>query len=671
MDDGKSLLGQLNLARYARIANLASGENFSLVVYDSAGCLVSCAGPSQNLERFRAEIEITLQNAKKEALRISFGSGERFSALPLEDITGMPVGWVGVVSSHAFDSAEDPFLEEVRAALQHDYRVAYDTHVSTVELTQRYEELNFLYRLTSTIQDLKSQDSVYQSLVRICLDHLTLDAAILALPIRDGGIYVANDPSSDIDTTFLSNILVVEILPELKASRVSVVINMPNERAHYPSLICTNIKLIAAPIFKDNQVVGLLGIAGTEPLPDFSSSDRKMVETMAHHISSVVNIHALSEDARRLSKVVEQTPDIVIVTDRGGVIEYVNPAFEEITGFSQDEAIGSKPSIIKSGAHSDEVYRQLWDSILRGNDFRHVFVNKKKNGEIFYTQQCIVPLKDDKGEIINFVSTAKDITDQVRSEEEAKAALREKLEAEALNRAKSQFFSSMTHELRTPLNAIIGFGDLLMEDIQSAGHNQYMKDLQVMIKAGYHLLSLINNVLDISKIEAGKMEVYPERFSVLELVEEVTQTVQPLMRKNANELLMDCAPEIGSMRSDKTKIRQILFNLISNAGKFTKQGKIILQVQCAAEDENKMIFRVMDTGIGMSSEQLSRMFQAFSQADASISKDYGGTGLGLMISKRFSEMLSGSIGVESEPGRGTTFTVCLPRALQGEKVEKF
>lgn len=671
MDDNSSLLGQLNLARYARMLNYASGNSVSLVVYDPLGQRISCTGSSQELDRTHAEIETQLQSAKDSALKIDLDNSDRLSLLSLEDAAGMRVGWVGLLSKQVPAGPADSLLEEVRNTLQYDYRVAYDTHISTSELTQRYEELNFLYRLTSTIQDLKSQDEMYQSLIRICLDHLTLNAAILVLPIRDGGVFVADDGESRLDTAFLSDILISELLPGMRASRASIVVNTPRERASYTKLAGGNIKLIASPIFKDNQVVGLLAVGGMDPLPDFSSSDRKLVETMAHHVSSVVNIHALSENARRLSKVVEQTPDIVIVTDQAGVIEYVNPAFEAITGYSWKEAVGAKPSILKSGEHGQEFYQELWKRILCGDDFRHVLINKKKNGDIFYTQQSIVPLKDSRGNILNFVSTAKDITDQVRSEEEARMALREKLEAEALNRAKSQFFSSMTHELRTPLNAIIGFGDLLMEDIQSAGHSEYVKDLQVMIKAGHHLLSLINNVLDMSKIEAGKMEVYAEPFSILELVEEVTQTVEPLTRKNGNVLLVDCAPEIGDMRSDKTKIKQILFNLVSNASKFTKQGKITLQVQCAADNPNNVVFHVIDTGIGMTKEQLSRMFQAFSQADASISKDYGGTGLGLMISKRFAEMLAGSIAVDSESGKGTTFTVILPRSLESEKIEKF
>lgn len=671
MDDSSALLRQLNLTLYARIGSVASGKELALVLFDPAGSVIQATKTSPSFDTACAAIKTQLPDVHNGLLRVSMSAGGHLIALPLDDLSEVVVGWVGAIFADALDGRADALAEEIRQALQLEYRAAFDRQASTLELTQRYEELNFVYRLTSTIQDFKSHTAVYQALTRICLDHLTLEAAILVLSSRDGGEYAAVDPASKLDMAVLSKFLIRDILPDVTSSRASVVVNTSSERARYTTLAGADIKLIASPVFKGGQVVGVLGVAGVHPLPDFSSSDRKLVETMAHHVSSVVNIHAMSENARRLSKVIEQTPDLVMVTDKAGVIEYVNPAFEQITGYGRHEAIGSRPSILKSGEHGDELYKQLWDAITRGQEFRHVFVNRKKNGDKFYAEQSIVPLKDDTGEVASFVSTAKDITDQIRSQEEAKTALREKLEAEAINKAKSQFFSSMTHELRTPLNAIIGFGDLLTEEIQSAGHNQYLKDLQVMIKAGHHLLSLINNVLDMSKIEAGKIEVFSEPFSIRGLVEEVAQTVEPLARKNGNQLLVQCASDLEKMRSDKTKIKQILFNLISNAAKFTKQGSITLTVQRAEDNASNVVFRVVDTGIGMTREQLARMFQAFSQADASIARDYGGTGLGLMISKRFAEMLSGKIDVDSEPGKGTTFTVTLARYLESEKTESF
>lgn len=237
--------------------------------------------------------------------------------------------------------------------------------------------------------------------------------------------------------------------------------------------------------------------------------------------------------------------------------------------------------------------------------------------------------------------------------------------AEEANKFKSQFLANMSHELRTPLNAIIGYSEMLQEEAQELGVSDLNGDLQKIQAAGKHLLTLINDILDLSKIEAGKMELFLENFGLSGLLDEVVTTVRPLMKKNNNTLVFESNQNLGSMHADVTRVRQVLFNLLSNASKFTKDGKVSLAVDKSSENGSEWItFRVSDTGIGMSSEQLSRLFQAFSQADASTSRKYGGTGLGLVISLRFCQMMGGTITVESEPDAGTTFTVKIPAQIQ-------
>jgi adenylate cyclase len=223
----------------------------------------------------------------------------------------------------------------------------------------------------------------------------------------------------------------------------------------------------------------------------------------------------------------------------------------------------------------------------------------------------------------------------------------------------------MSHELRTPLNAILGYSEMLAEDARASGQADLAPDLEKIQTAGRHLLGLINGVLDLSKIEAGKMRLHLETFDVAGVVEEAAVTVRPLIEKNGNRLEVDYPPNIGSIREDATKMRQVLLNLLSNAGKFTQNGRVRLEVRREIGPAgNWVFFRVSDTGIGMTEEQLGRLFQAFEQADAGTTRKYGGTGLGLAITQKLCRLMGGDVGVESAPGRGSTFTVRLPGEIE-------
>ena len=219
----------------------------------------------------------------------------------------------------------------------------------------------------------------------------------------------------------------------------------------------------------------------------------------------------------------------------------------------------------------------------------------------------------------------------------------------------------MSHELRTPMNAIIGYSEILIEEAEDRGMKELTPDLNKIRAAGKHLLSLINDVLDLSKIEAGKMSVFIEPLKIPEMIRDVVATIQPLIEKNGNQLEVRCPEDAGSMRADLTKVRQTLFNLLSNAAKFTEKGRITLAVERVPSASGERIrFVVSDTGIGMTQDQVGRLFQAFSQADASTTRKYGGTGLGLVISRKFCQMMGGDITVQSTYGTGTAFTVDLP-----------
>ncbi|MGB3508803.1 MAG: ATP-binding protein [Microcoleaceae cyanobacterium] len=263
--------------------------------------------------------------------------------------------------------------------------------------------------------------------------------------------------------------------------------------------------------------------------------------------------------------------------------------------------------------------------------------------------------------------------ENVQQLKENKRLKHEKNEAEAANRAKSVFLANMSHELRTPLNAIIGYSEILLEDAQDLGYEDFVHDLDNIHTAGKHLLSIINDILDLSKIEAGKMEIHLESLNIMALIDNVVSTIQPMIEQNGNTLEVICDDNLETIISDPNKMRQVILNLLSNAAKFTENGTISLKVKIVQNDDyfmgnnsginssnNILILSVADTGIGISEEQMENLFQPFTQADNSTTRKYGGTGLGLAISRHFCKMMGGDIGVASQVNQGSIFTVKVP-----------
>ncbi len=284
--------------------------------------------------------------------------------------------------------------------------------------------------------------------------------------------------------------------------------------------------------------------------------------------------------------------------------------------------------------------------------------------EYTYTNDRWVRVTERKTHDGGTVVVYTDITELKRRQIELEQA---REEAEAANRTKSQFLANMSHELRTPLNAIIGIAEILHEEAQEEREEAISEPVGRIVRAGKHLLMLINDILDLSKIEAGKLDLYPEEIDVATLIGELTKTTQPIADKNNNKLIIDCPADIGVMQADSTRVRQVLLNLLSNACKFTEGGEIRLKARREADGSaERLVFTVADTGIGMTEEHLGRLFQEFSQADSSTTRKYGGTGLGLAISQHLCRAMGGEITVRSAPGRGAVFSVRIPdQALQG------
>lgn len=347
----------------------------------------------------------------------------------------------------------------------------------------------------------------------------------------------------------------------------------------------------------------------------------------------------------RLAAFSENSPNILISLDSDAQLQYINPRGQDIL---RELGHGNIDRLLPQ-----EYKRMCATSLKKQVNIEDVEI--RVDDRVFLWSFSPVPGQ----QLIHAFAT--EITRRKRAEEMAHAAQVDKMRAEAANEAKSRFLANVSHELRTPLNAIIGYSEILEEDAQDSGDHQAQADANRIQIAAKHLLHLINEILDLSKIEAGKMDLYYEPFEIKQVIDDILETVKPAIRKNNNTLRVDCDESIGFMVCDMIKLRQTLFNLLSNAAKFTTAGEISLVVKRhSRSDQDWLLFEVKDNGIGIEPAQQQRLFDVFVQADNSTTRKYGGTGLGLSISRKFCQMLGGTLTLASTPGVGTTFSVCLP-----------
>ncbi len=374
---------------------------------------------------------------------------------------------------------------------------------------------------------------------------------------------------------------------------------------------------------------------------------KELIYTIVHDISERTKAE---KELKKLSEAIRQSPASIVITNAQGTIEYVNPMFSTMTGYTPDEAIGKKPSLVKSGVMSNEFYKNLWDTILRGDIWHGEMINKRKNGELLWVDKSISPITNNMGEITNFVSIGEDITDKKKQEGEL---IKAKEKAEENDRLKTAFLANMSHEIRTPMNGILGFAELL-KDTKLSGEEQ-KEYIGIIEQSGQRMLNIINDIIDISKIEAGQMELKMEETEINLLLHHLYTFFRPEVSHKG--LLLSLS--LGSKQdegpvfsTDRTKLSQVISNLIKNSIKFTNTGSIEFGY---TQNEDKIEFFVKDTGTGIPAKQHEKIFERFIQGDTSLSRNYEGAGLGLAISKAYVEMLGGKIWLKSEEGKGTTF----------------
>jgi len=408
--------------------------------------------------------------------------------------------------------------------------------------------------------------------------------------------------------------------------------------------------VMVAPLLIGGQLVGAIAFMDRNPTRRFGADDLRLLNWFAPQAAIAIEnarlFTAAQEQKQYFAELVSNSPVAIVTLDVHHNVVSCNPAFEKMYGYQEADVVGRNlDDFITTETTRTEAVGYT-EQALASRPVQVISQRRRKDGSLVDVEVLGVPVIVN-GRRVGLMALYHDITELLRARRDAEGA----------NSAKSQFLASMSHELRTPLNAIIGYSEMLQEDAADRGESASVPDLQKIHSAGKHLLALINDVLDLSKIEAGKMQLYLETFEVAPLVEQVASTVRPLVEKNANRLAVHCAADLGTMHSDATRIRQVLLNLLSNASKFTDHGLITLEVERTGP---KIMFRVRDTGIGMTAEQLGRLFETFSQAEASTAAKYGGTGLGLAISRRFCQLMGGDVDVASEVGTGSTFTVRLP-----------
>ncbi|MGL1892095.1 MAG: ATP-binding protein [Spirochaetaceae bacterium] len=478
-------------------------------------------------------------------------------------------------------------------------------------------------------------------------------------------VYFFKVPKSNIEESILSfviNFVIIFVLTILLLSMlyfISVHIFVTK-----PILALTNeaINYKKSGTFNDNNLK-----KSTDEIGSLTNTFSLMFHEIKDHRENLENlVQDRTIELKKLTRVVEQSPTTILITDQDSYIEYVNPYFTEITGYTPEEVIGKKPNFFSANVNPKLNFKDLQEICLSGKVWNGEFLNKKKNGELYWEHASISALKVENDKKVHFISVKTDITEQKKYETELALA---KEKAETAVKIKSDFLANMSHEIRTPMNAVIGLNNLILRSELNDKQRDFSNKIE---KSASNLLGIINDILDFSKVEAGKLSIEDVEFSLDVLLDDIVTIVAEKAHIKGLELIIHNKNTPNNLIGDPLRLQQVIINLVSNAIKFTSQGEITITLCCEVIDDKNSILHcsVKDTGIGLSAKQLATLFNAFSQGDTSTTREYGGTGLGLIISKKLVTMMGGSINVESKINIGSNFYFNINLKLPSEKDEK-
>ena len=428
-------------------------------------------------------------------------------------------------------------------------------------------------------------------------------------------------------------------------------------------------RFLRVPVVEEGRQVMLVTVAGKSA--DYSELEIETLQLMADQAWRIVQRRRTEERLRELSLAIEQSPDSIVITNLAAEIQYVNEAFLRTAGYERHEVIGRNPRILQSGKTPRLHYETMWADLTSGRPWKGEFFNRRKDGTEYVEFGHVAPLRRPDGRITHYVAVKQDITERKHLEaqlarhqhqleelvvERTQQLVDARHRAEVASRAKSAFLANMSHEIRTPLNAIVGLVHLLRHDDVSPAQAERLHKVD---QAARHLLSIISDILDVSKIEAGKFVLDHRDFHLSAVLDHVRSLILDAARAKGLEVEIDPDGVPLWLRGDPTRLRQALLNLAGNAVKFTHQGKVRVSALLLDEDEDEdgllVRFEVKDTGVGIAEDRLQRLYEAFEQGDASITREFGGTGLGLSVTRGLVELMGGKVGVESRPGEGSRF----------------